>query len=100
MKTIFAILVTALLLTGCFNTTIKIKEYPLPDKELLIKPPKLLLLPDNSDLSDVSKTITKNYTSYNLIATRLELLQTWILKVYEESLNVNDTTTDTEETIR
>lgn len=87
---------------GCgHNSPIKVAVYPLPDKELLQAPPEyLVLLQDDATLTDVSKTITHNYTTYRVIATRLEMLQKWVIKIREESINVNGGTESTEETIR
>lgn len=97
---LLAILIVSVSLTACMHQPIKIAEYPLPDNELLVPPKTLILLPDNVDLTDVSKTIIQNYTTYNVIATRLELLQKWVIRMREESINVNDRTTNSKEEIR
>lgn len=100
MKKFLTILVLSSIIGCSHSPIIKVQEYPLPDKELLKPATKLLLLPDDTDLTDVSKTITKNYTTYNVIATRLELLQKWVIKIREESINVNDRNSNSKEEIR
>lgn len=102
MKTLVAILALSSTLIGCgHNSPIRVATYPLPDKELLQAPPEyLVLLQDDAALTDVSKTITQNYTTYKVIAARLEMLQKWVIKIHEESINVNGRTTNSKEEIR
>lgn len=44
---------------------------------------------EETNLEDVSLTITDNYTKYHVLAARLVALQNWVKRTREESLNVN-----------
>lgn len=57
-------------------------------------------LQNSASLIDVSTTITKNYSTYHVVAEQLKSLQDWIRRVQEESTNVNGRTKDSKEKVR
>jgi len=48
----------------------------------------LKLLPETTNLIEVSTTITHNYGMYATLAAQLTALQEWVTRTREESLNV------------
>lgn len=95
------LLLSATLLTGCFGTApIKVHPYPEAPVELLAPADPLKKLAPESNLVDVSKTITYNYSQYHIISERLRLLQDWVQRIRKESLDVNGRTESSQEKIR
>jgi len=72
------ILVIALLLTGCATPVPIVARFPAPPGILVNeKCPNLNKLNDDSKLSDVSKTVTNNYTLYYECAVKLDAWIEW-----------------------
>ena len=55
----------AFLATGCSTTVPVTAKFPEAPEKLLEKCPQLEKLENASKLSDITKTITKNYTNYH-----------------------------------
>ena len=71
---LFALLI---ILTGC-STTVPVKaKFPEVPDRLLVKCPQLEKLNNDSKLSDVSKTITANYTTYYECAVKGDAWIEW-----------------------
>lgn len=85
------IVVLGLVLSACITQQQAIKPYPKAPNELMTAPLHLKTLPQETNLEDVSTTITYNYGLYNKLAEQLKSLQEWTIKVREESLNVTGT---------
>jgi hypothetical protein len=72
------ILVIALLLTGCATPVPIVAKFPPPPGTLVSqKCPNLNKLNDDTKLSDVSKTVTNNYTLYYECAVKLDAWIEW-----------------------
>jgi len=66
-----------LILTGCSTTVPVTAKFPdLPEK-LLVKCPQLEKLENEAKLSDISKTITNNYTTYYECAVKHDAFVEW-----------------------
>lgn len=63
MKTIITLL-TLITLIGCSTTVPVTAKFPEVPERLLKKCPQLEKLENEAKLSDISKTITNNYTTY------------------------------------
>lgn len=73
----FFIIVLVLLLTGC-STTVPVKaKFPEVPERLMEKCPQLQKVPEAPKLSDVSKTITNNYTTYYECAVKHDAFVEW-----------------------
>jgi hypothetical protein len=59
-----------IILTGCSTVVPVTQRFPAVPQKLTEKCPPLKMLEDSPKLSDVSKTITQNYTAYNECAVR------------------------------
>lgn len=71
------ILILALTLTGC-STTVPVKaKFPDVPEILTNKCPKLEQVSEDAKLSDISKAITNNYTSYYECAVLVEHWNEW-----------------------
>ena len=71
------LLLSALLLVGC-STTVPVKaKFPEVPSILTNKCPPLKQVPEDSKLSEISKTITENYTSYYECAVLVENWNDW-----------------------
>jgi hypothetical protein len=57
-------LLMLLLVTGCSTTVPVTAKFPEVPQHLMVKCPELKKLDDEPKLSEVSKTITANYTTY------------------------------------
>jgi hypothetical protein len=75
MKYIFILLVS--LLTGCSILTPVKTTFPSIPNELNNQCPSLKKIPDEAKLSDISKTITENYTTYKTCALNNNGLVEW-----------------------
>lgn len=83
-----AILLTTLLLTGCFKTTVPVKiTLPEPPPQLL-EPCKELLTIDKAEvkLSELMNTVVKNYTQYHHCSDIVKIWQAWY-KAQQEIYN-------------
>jgi len=76
MKKVF-LLLSILLLSACSTTVPVVAKFPEIPEKLLVKCPQLEKLEDDSKLSDISKTITKNYTTYYECAVRDDAWIEW-----------------------
>jgi hypothetical protein len=70
-------LLLLLIITGCSTTVPIVAKFPEIPEKLLVKCPQLEKLEDDSKLSDISKTITKNYTTYYECAVRDDAWIEW-----------------------
>ena len=52
------------MLTGCSTTVPVTAKFPVTPERLLVKCPQLEKLENDAKLSDISKTITINYSTY------------------------------------
>ena len=57
-------LIFVLILTGCSTTVPVTAKFPDVPERLLVKCPQLEKLENEAKLSDISKTVTNNYTTY------------------------------------
>jgi hypothetical protein len=65
------------LLTGCSTTVPVVAKFPEIPKHLLVKCPQLNKVNDEAKLSDISKTITSNYTEYYSCAVKNDAWIEW-----------------------
>jgi len=85
MKYLTILFVT--LLTGCSTTVPVVAKFPEVPQHLLVKCPQLNKVSDDAKLSDVSKTITMNYTEYYTCAVKNDAWIEWYQvqkKIFEE----------------
>lgn len=74
---IFFTLVIVFLVSGC-STTVPVKaKFPEAPERLLAKCPQLEKLGNEVKLSDISKTITVNYTTYYECAVKHDAFIEW-----------------------
>jgi len=74
---IFFTLVIVLLVSGC-STTVPVKaKFPEAPERILVKCPQLEKLGNEVKLSDISKTITVNYTTYYECAVKHDAFIEW-----------------------
>ena len=73
--TIFIIL--AFLATGCSTTVPVTAKFPEVPERLLEKCPQLKKLEEEAKLSDITKTITSNYTTYYECAVKNDAWIEW-----------------------
>lgn len=74
----YASLVVMLLLSGC-STTVPVKQtFPIAPEKLLEQCPQLITVPENQNtITDLLKTVVKNYTTYYECATKHDGLVEW-----------------------
>ena len=74
----YLLIILTLLTVGC-STTVPVKaKFPDPPGKLMTERcPQLKTLADDSKLSDVSKTITMNYTEYYICAVKVDSWIEW-----------------------
>ena len=66
------------MLAGCSTTTVPVKaKFPDIPNKLLEPCPQLQQLKEDAKLSDVSKTVTVNYTTYYECATKHDGIIEW-----------------------
>ena len=65
------------LLTGCSTTVPVVAKFPEVPKHLMVKCPQLNKVNDDAKLSDISKTITGNYTEYYNCAVKNDAWIEW-----------------------
>jgi hypothetical protein len=73
--TIFIIL--AFLATGCSTVVPVTAKFPEVPERLLVRCPQLEKLENEAKLSDISKTITNNYTTYYECAVKHDAFVEW-----------------------
>jgi len=64
-------------LTGCSTTVPVTAKFPVVPEKLLVKCPQLEKLENEAKLSDISKTVINNYTSYYECAVRHDGFVEW-----------------------
>lgn len=75
---LFVFLMIALLfLVGCSTATPVKRTFPEVPERLLVKCPNLQKLNDDAKLSDISKTVTINYSTYYECAVKHDGLVEW-----------------------
>jgi hypothetical protein len=82
----YLIVLFVALLTGCSTTVPVVAKFPEVPKHLLVKCPQLNKVNDDAKLSDISKTITGNYTEYYTCAVKNDAWIEWYQiqkKIYE-----------------
>jgi len=85
MKKLLA-LVLVFMFAGCTSVPVKRKFPEVPDT-LKVKCPQLKKLDDGAKLSDISKNITENYTTYYECAIKTDSWIEWYdtqKKIFEE----------------
>lgn len=70
-------IILAFLATGCSTVVPVTVKFPEAPEQLLVKCPQLDKLGDESKLSDITKTITKNYTTYYECAVKHDAFVEW-----------------------
>lgn len=78
----------ASLLVGCSTTVPVVAKFPEVPEKLLVKCPQLQKVNDDAKLSDISKTITVNYTEYYTCAVKNDAWLEWyqVQKIIFEGL--------------
>jgi hypothetical protein len=75
MKYLIVLLVA--LLIGCSTTVPVVAKFPEVPEKLMVKCPQLQKVTDDAKLSDISKTITINYTEYYTCAVKNDAWIEW-----------------------
>lgn len=74
----YLLIILTLFMVGCTTTVpVKAKFPDAPGKLSMEKCPQLQKLADDSKLSDVSKTVSVNYTEYYICAVKLDSWIEW-----------------------
>ena len=91
ISTILFVIVTAIffiaMFSGCSTTVPVTAKFPSVPKGLMVKCPQLEKLNNEAKLSDISKTITENYTTYYECAVKNDAWIEWYniqKKIFEE----------------
>ena len=81
ISTILFVIITAIffiaMFSGCSTTVPVTAKFPNAPENLLVKCPQLEKLSDEVKLSDISKTITANYTTYYECAVKHDAFIEW-----------------------
>ena len=81
ISTILFVIVTAIfflaMCTGCSTTVPVTAKFPNVPEQLLVKCPQLEKLGNEVKLSDISKTVTTNYTTYYECAVKHDSFIEW-----------------------
>ena len=70
-------LLLVLILTGCSTTVPVTAKFPNVPERLLVRCPQLEKLENEAKLSDISKTVTNNYTTYYECAVKNDAFIEW-----------------------
>ena len=70
-------LLFVLILTGCSTTVPVTAKFPNVPERLLVKCPQLEKLENEAKLSDISKTVINNYTTYYECAVKHDAFVEW-----------------------
>ena len=70
-------LLFVLILTGCSTTVPVTAKFPDVPERLLVKCPQLEKLENEAKLSDISKTVINNYTTYYECAVKHDAFVEW-----------------------
>lgn len=83
----YAIILAAFFLTGCATVSVPVKaKFPEIPETLLVRCPQLEKTKEDAKLSDISKVVTVNYTTYYECAVKHDGLVEWYTiqkKIYE-----------------
>jgi hypothetical protein len=85
----YIIILSAILLTGCTTVSVPVKaKFPVIPETLLVRCPQLEGVSEDAKLSDISKVIAKNYTTYYECAVKHDGIVEWykIQKTIYESV--------------
>lgn len=85
----YLIVLIAFLMTGCASISVPVKaKFPVMPETLLIQCPQLEPVKEDAKLSDITKVITKNYTTYYECAVKHDAIVEWykIQKTIYESV--------------
>jgi len=85
----YLIVLVAFFLTGCATVSVPVKaKFPIMPDTLLVKCPQLEQTKEDAKLSDISKVIAGNYTTYYACAVKHEAIVEWykIQKTIYESV--------------
>jgi hypothetical protein len=85
----YLVILIATLLTGCATVSVPVKaKFPTLPETLLVKCPQLEGVKEDAKLSDISKVVAKNYTTYYECAVKHDALIEWynIQKTIYESV--------------
>ena len=70
-------IILAFLATGCSTTVPVTAKFPNVPERLLVRCPQLEKLENEAKLSDISKTVTNNYTTYYECAVKHDAFVEW-----------------------
>lgn len=74
----YALLLTAVLLSGCSTVVPVTAKFPEPPgRNAMERCPQLQKLKDDPALSDVARTVTMNYSTYYECAVKADTWQEW-----------------------
>jgi starvation-inducible outer membrane lipoprotein len=85
----YLIVLVAFFLTGCATVSVPVKaKFPIMPDTLLVKCPQLEQTKEDAKLSDISKVIAGNYTTYYECAVKHDAIVEWykIQKTIYESV--------------
>ena len=81
ISTILFVIITAIffiaMFSGCSTTVPVTAKFPNAPEQLLVKCPQLEKLGNEVKLSDISKTVTTNYTTYYECAVKHDAFIEW-----------------------
>ena len=81
ISTILFVIVTAIffiaMFSGCSTTVPVTAKFPNAPEQLLVKCPQLEKVSETPTLSDVTKTVTNNYTTYYECAVKHDAFVEW-----------------------
>jgi hypothetical protein len=89
MKYFTIVLIATFILTGCATVSVPVKaKFPTMPETLLTKCPQLEGVKEDAKLSDISKVVAKNYTTYYECSVKHEAIVEWytIQKTIYESV--------------
>jgi hypothetical protein len=73
----YAVLLIAVLLTGCSTTVPVTAKFPDAPRMGLGRCPQLMTVPEGVKLSELTKTVTINYSTYYECAVKADQWQEW-----------------------
>jgi hypothetical protein len=85
----YTIIVLSIFLSGCATVSVPVKaKFPVMPETLLVQCPQLEQVKEDAKLSDITKVITKNYTTYYECAVKHDAIVEWykIQKTIYESV--------------
>ena len=85
----YLVVLVAFFLTGCATVSVPVKaNFPIMPETLIVKCPELEKIKEDAKLSDISKVIASNYTTYYECAVKHDAIVEWykIQKTIYESV--------------